>query len=144
MRVTMNGMGYDPNPKGENHNPRQWVVHPPEYFPRTVAPKYKVFSSQHPFFSSPDPLFLFSGPPFSLLRTPFFSSPHGRKTFTTLRHGEEKKRKSGAEKRKSGAEKRKCTLGPPYPRGISLFYYPKYSQTIHKNKTKKTCTFHIQ
>ena len=62
-----------------------------------VAPKYNfypwyplfLFSAPHfsllrthfsllrtPFFSSPHPIFLFSAPHFSLLRTPFFSSPH--------------------------------------------------------------------
>ena len=31
--VRPNGGGYDPNPKGEGRYPRQWAVHPPEYFP---------------------------------------------------------------------------------------------------------------
>ena len=31
--VRPNGGDYDPNPKGEGRNPRQWAVHPPSTSP---------------------------------------------------------------------------------------------------------------
>ena len=44
--VRPNGGGYDPNPKGEGRNPRQWAVHPPEYFPRRVSLFYYPLCTQ--------------------------------------------------------------------------------------------------
>ena len=44
--VRPNGGGYGPNPKGEGRYPHQWVVHPPEYFPRGVSLFYYPLYSQ--------------------------------------------------------------------------------------------------
>ena len=97
----------------------------PSDLPGTVAPKYKVFYSPHPFLLKQmvqrrEQIVqrreqMVQRREQMVQRREQINGAEKRTNGAETRTNGAEKRTNGAEKRTNGAEKIKCTLGPPYP-----------------------------